>query len=168
MASSRYAFDTKLMRVERDYFVQVPARVSKAIGVRGRVPAIVRVGGASEFRGTLMPRGGGRHFVLVNAETRRAAAIEPGDRVRVVVQPDFAPREVPIPPDLRLALREEDVLADWEALPPGKREHILKWIEQAVHDDTRAKRVARAVEEALARREKRIDREARRGRSSAR
>ncbi|HTQ44404.1 MAG TPA: DUF1801 domain-containing protein [Polyangiaceae bacterium] len=68
------------------------------------------------------------------------------------------PRAIPIPPDLTTALREEDVLADWESLPPGKRLYLLKWIGQAVHEATRAKRVARAVEEAHQRREKRVDR----------
>ena len=106
-----------------------------------------------------MPRGGGRHFVTVNAETRRAARTEPGDRVRVVVQPDFGPREVPVPEDLSLALREEEVLADWESLPPGKREHIIHWIEKAVHETTRAKRIQLAVEAAHVRREKRVEKE---------
>jgi hypothetical protein len=159
---SRYAFVTALVRIQHEYFVVIPERVSKAIGVRGRVPAIVRFGRAGEFRGTLMPRGGGRHAVSVNGEVRRAAGVAPGDRVRVVVEPDFGPREVPIPEDLARGLRDDEVLADWESLPPGKREHIVKWIEQAVHETTREKRVLRAIEEAHARREKRIDREHRR------
>ena len=69
-----------------------------------------------------------------------------------------APRAIPIPPDLATALREEDVLVDWESLPPGKRLYLVKWIEQAAHETTRAKRVVRAVEEAHQRREKRVDR----------
>ena len=164
--SKSYAFVTKLTCVERDYFVVVPARVSQSIGVRGRVPVVARVSRAPEYRGTLMPRGGGRHSLMVNGETRRAARVEPGDSVRVVVQPDFGPREVLVPPDLALALREQDVSADWESLPPGKREHILKWIERAVHETTRAKRVALAVESAVARREKRVDRVSSRGRGA--
>jgi phage baseplate assembly protein W len=44
-------------------------------------------------------------------------------------------------------------------MPPGKREHIVRWIDKAAQETTRQKRVARAVEEALARHEKRIDRE---------
>jgi hypothetical protein len=164
-AVKRYAFVTALMCVDRDYHFVVPARVSKSIAVRGRVPVIARVGRAPEYRGTLMPRGGGRHILGVNGETRRAARIEPGDRVRVVVQPDFGPREVPIPDDLALALREADVAADWETQPPGKREHIVKWIEKAVHDTTRAKRIALAVDVAVARHERRVDRESRRDRA---
>ncbi len=68
------------------------------------------------------------------------------------------PRDIPIPPDLAEALREEGVLADWEAMPPGLRAYLLKWIDQAVQEKTRVKRVTRAVEEAHQRREKRIDR----------
>lgn len=68
------------------------------------------------------------------------------------------PREIPIPPDLAEALSEEGVLADWESMPPGLRAYFLKWIDQAVQEKTRLKRVNRAVEEAHQRREKRIDR----------
>jgi hypothetical protein len=68
------------------------------------------------------------------------------------------PRKIPIPPDLALALREEEVLGDWESMPPGRRLYLLKWIGQAVHETTRANRISRAVEEAHQRREKRVDR----------
>jgi uncharacterized protein YdeI (YjbR/CyaY-like superfamily) len=89
---------------------------------------------------------------------RAAAGVKLGDRVSLEVRVDRGPREVPIPPDLREALEDEGVLAAWTSLPPGKREHILRWIEKAVHETTRQKRVVRAVEEALARHEKLIDR----------
>jgi hypothetical protein len=69
--------------------------------------------------------------------------------------------EVPIPPDLRAALREEGMLPTWESMPPGLRAYLVKDIEKAVQDATRAKRVVSAVEQALARHEKRVDREAR-------
>jgi hypothetical protein len=68
------------------------------------------------------------------------------------------PREIAIPPDLAAALREDGVRADWESMPPGRRAYLLNWIDQAVQETTRAKRVAHAVEEANERREKRVDR----------
>jgi hypothetical protein len=110
------------------------------------------------FRASLVPRGGGRHRLFLNGEVRKAAGAVVGDRLAIEVRVDARRREVAVPEDLAEALREESVLEDWESLPPGKREHILRWIEQAVHEDTRAKRVVRAVEEALAKHEKRIDR----------
>jgi uncharacterized protein YdeI (YjbR/CyaY-like superfamily) len=82
-----------------------------------------------------------------------------GDRVAIEARVDREPREVPLPPDLSEALQEEGVLDAWTSMPPGKREHIVRWIEKAAQETTRQKRVARAVEEALARHEKRVDRE---------
>lgn len=140
------------------YCVVLPAEVSRTIGVRGRVPVVARVARRAPFRSTLVPAGGGTHRMFLNGETRRAAGAKVGDDVAVEVMVDFAPREVPIPDDLARSLREEGVLADWNSMPAGKRQHILDWIEEAVHDVTREKRVAKAVAEAWTRREKRIDR----------
>ena len=138
--------------------VDVPAAVSKAIG-RGKAPVEARLGRSEPFRGTLMPAGGGRHRLFLSKATRFAAGIKPGDRVRITAVVDDGKRDVPIPPDLREALVEADVLDAWEGMPPGKREHILGWVEKAVHEVTREKRIARSVEEALKRHERKVDRE---------
>jgi hypothetical protein len=46
----------------------------------------------------------------------------------------------------------------WASLPAGKREHIIAYIEQAVHDVTRSKRIAQALEIPEKRRERRLER----------
>jgi hypothetical protein len=137
--------------------VDVPASVSKAIG-RAKAPVEARIGRGEPFRGTFMPAGGGRHRLFVSKATRRAAGVEPGDRVRIIAVVDDGRREVPIPPDLREALSNAGVLEAWEGMPPGKREHILSWVEKAVHEATREKRIVRSVEEALKVHERRVDR----------
>ncbi len=154
----RLRFVARLCKLGVLYCVVLPAEVSRAIGVRGRVPVVARVARRAPFRSTLVPAGGGTHRMFLNGETRREAGAKVGDDVVVEVVVDFAPREVPIPDDLARVLRDEGVLADWESLPTGKREHILDWIEEAVRDVTREKRIDKAVAEAWARREKRIDR----------
>jgi hypothetical protein len=154
----KYAFASKLVRFATLYCVEVPAAVSRAVG-RARVPVVVRVAEGAPFRATLRPAGEGRHRLFLNRGVRSAAGVKPGERVALEVRVDREPREVPLPPDLSEALRAEGVLAAWASLPPGKREHIVRWIEEAAHESTREKRVVRAVEEALAREEKRIDRE---------
>jgi hypothetical protein len=155
----RFAFTAKLVRFTILYCVEVPAEVSRAVG-RGATPVTARVREAAPFQATLVPAGDGRHRLFLNAEVRKAAGVKLGDRVpvEVLADPSLRAREVPVPPDLREALVDEGVLEAWESMPPGKREHILRWIEQAVHEPTREKRVARAVVEAHARREKNIDR----------
>jgi hypothetical protein len=99
-----------------------------------------------------------RRAVAANVTARTLAPGRPRGRAS---QPVAARVEVPIPPDLAAALRDEGVLPAWESLPPGKRAYLLKQIDQAVHEATRAKRIVLAVEEALARHEKGIDRGAR-------
>ena len=156
--AEKHAFTSKLVRFTVLYCVDVPAAVSRAIG-RARAPVVVRIAKGAPFRATLQPSGSGRHRLFLNAEVRVTAGVKVGDRIAIEVRVDREPREVPIPPDLAAALEDEGVLGAWTSMPPGKREHILKWIEEAVHEATRQKRVVRAVEEALARHEKRIDRE---------
>jgi hypothetical protein len=151
-----HAFVAKIVRFTVLYCVDVPAAISRELG-RARVPVVARVERGSPYRATLVPAGGGRHRLFVNGEIRAEAGVEIGQRVRIEVRVDREPREVPIPPDLTEALRDEGVLGAWESMPPGQREHILKWIDQAVHEATRAKRIARAVEEALRRHEKKLD-----------
>jgi hypothetical protein len=161
VSSDRHVFTAKLL-VEGSSmtYVDVPAAVSRVLG-RGKVPVEARIGRGAPFRGTFMPAGGGRHSLFVSKATREAAGVEAGARVRITAIVGGAQREVPIPPDLREALHDAGVLAAWESMPPGKREHILSWIERAVHEPTREKRIARSVEEALKRHEKGVDRRAR-------
>ncbi|HTL11619.1 MAG TPA: YdeI/OmpD-associated family protein, partial [Bdellovibrionota bacterium] len=62
------------------------------------------------------------------------------------------------PRDLVAALRAERAAADFNALTPGKKNYIIRRIDDATKPETRAKRVQEAVEETLAAREKRTDR----------
>jgi hypothetical protein len=129
--------------------------------VRGHVPVEGTVGRVVPFRSTLVPRGGGRHRLFLNGEVREAAGVGEGDRVRVELRIDRAPRAPEVPPDLARALDEARAGAAFEGLTPFKRREILVWIEAARREDTRNKRIAKAVEHALGVREKAIDRAAR-------
>ena len=104
------------------------------------------------------------------AANRQAREVAPGrktgkrtkaSKASKARSPVASPVHLPIPHDLEAALREEGVLPAWESLPPGLRAYLLKAIDQAVHEVTRTKRIVGAVEAALARREKQIDRGAR-------
>ena len=156
----RYVFTAKLEADGHMSHVTVPASVSKAIG-RAKAPVEARIGRGPVFRGTFMPSGNGRHQLFVSKATRHASKVAPGDRVRVTATVDDGKREVALPPDLRDALVDAGVLDAWEGMPPGKREHILAWVERAVHEATREKRIARSVEEALKVHERKVDRPAR-------
>jgi hypothetical protein len=153
-SNSGFQFTAKIIRSGTEYCVDVPLAVTRAVGARGRVPVAVRVGKGFPFHATFRPTGDGRHQLFLNAEARAGAKI--GARVEIEAKPVSANREVPIPPDLAKALHEADVLEAWSSFPPGKREHILRWIEEAVHEETRIKRIAKAIEVTEKRRERRL------------
>jgi hypothetical protein len=157
-----HRFSAIIQRLGTLYCVVVPADVARALGGRGRIPVAVSVAGCVPFHGTLMPRRDGRHVLRLNAEARGGA----GADHRLVIELTAADpkREVAAPDDLAAGLREAGAASGWQALPPGKREHIVRWIEEATFEATRAKRVALAVETAAGRAEKDRDRAARRAR----
>lgn len=157
-----FKFTAKVVRKDMFHGVDIPASVSRAIGARGFVPVIGTANGAP-LRTSLSPSGGGRHHLLLNREVRAAGRVALGDRVSMVLRVDAEPPVHAIAEDLADALREEGVLEHFEAMPRGRRNQFLQWMERAVHEHTRARRIVRLVELAHAEREKRIDGESQGG-----
>jgi hypothetical protein len=125
--------------------VPVPDDVVAALGA-GRRPAVrVSVGGHT-YRSTVASRGG-RFMVPLSAEHREAAGVAAGDEVDVDLELDTEPREVTVPPDLAEALdADEQARRVFEGLPYS---HRLRWVlsvEDAKTEQTRQRRVVKAVE----------------------
>jgi hypothetical protein len=140
------------------YYVSIPAAVSRAIGRRGIVPVVASVNGVAEVRASMIPCGGGRHRLRLNATARETADVTLGARLTVRLRVDENPQADPIPADLSRALRDVDALDAFRQMPVGRQNHILHWLEAAVREVTREKRMAQIVESALAWREDRKDR----------
>jgi len=160
--SRTFKFTTRLERPAGSWFhlIMIPASVSRATGKRGPVPVVALVNGLAEVRASIVPCGGGRHRLLINARARGEARVVAGDRVRIVLRVDENPVADPVPHDLAHELRKADVLGPFERLPIGKRNHIIRTVEEAVAETTRDKRIAMAVEVALGASEKEFDRAA--------
>jgi hypothetical protein len=158
LSSDSFTFTAKLVRVGTLYAVDVPAAVTSAVGIRGFVPIDGILNGDVPFRASLVPRGGGRHRIFLNSEVRAAGRARLGNRVAIQLRVEREPRHDPIPEDIREALCEAGVLATFESFTVAKRRHILRWVDKAVHETTRAKRVTKIVEATLEEHEKRVDR----------
>jgi hypothetical protein len=116
-----------------------------------RVPAVAIVNGCSAPT-TLMPAGGGRYRIQLNATLRKAARADAGDAVTVELKLDRASREKPVPADLRLALKENAVAREaFEALAAGRRREFIKWFDSAKSADARIRRLGRAIDYLLQR-----------------
>jgi hypothetical protein len=124
--------------------VVVPFDLKEAFG-SGRPPVRATVNGYS-FRTTLFTMGG-RALLGLNREVREAVGIEAGHEVSVELERDDEPRAVEVPPDLASALdRDPAVRETFDALSYTHRKEYVRWIEDAKRDETRARRIARAVE----------------------
>jgi hypothetical protein len=143
------------------YTVDVPERVSRALGATGKVPVVFTLNGSSPRKTTLAPRADGGHRLHVHGESRREVGAKEGDTVTIVLSRDAGPPGVAVPPDLAAALREADALEAFQAMGPAMQRELLAFVEKAKREETRRKHVARVVERASEVREKRVDREAR-------
>jgi hypothetical protein len=160
VSKKKYEFSAKTTKKPGAWVtVAIPAAISKAIGERGSVPIVGTLDGKEKFRSSLLVTRGGGHFLPVKYEHRKNLGLKPGDRVTVVFEIDHEPRIVPTPPDVIDALEAEGLLDAYELVPPGRKKQFLVYLEQAVHEETRAKRIAMILEMTHADREKRADRE---------
>ncbi len=71
--------------------------------------------------------------------------------------PEKPPR-LPLPSDVAAALKEVDFEEFFAALPVGKQNHIIPWVEETARPETRAKRVRTVIEMAFRARERAYDR----------
>ena len=89
---------------------------------------------------------GGKSYLGFNREIRDAAGIGDGDEVEIELERDDAPREVDVPSAFAKALEAGGVRDEFDALSFTHRSEYVHWIEEAKRDETRERRLAKAVE----------------------
>ena len=125
--------------------IEVPTSVVDALAAGKRPP--VRVTLHEHTYRTTVARMGGRFLVPVSAEVRKAAGVTAGDELDVGIELDDAPRTVDVPPDLAAALAEAPAAAQaWEKLAYTHQKEWARSVEDAKKPETRARRIAAAVE----------------------
>lgn len=125
--------------------IEVPEEVVTSFGRGKRVPVVLTIDGGYSYRNTIASMGG-KYLISFNAETRRATGRGAGDEVEVTLQYDDAPRTMEPPADLAAALAEAGVSEAWAKLAPSHQKAHVQAIESAKAPETRARRVAAAVE----------------------
>jgi Bacteriocin-protection, YdeI or OmpD-Associated/Domain of unknown function (DUF1905) len=110
-----------------------------------RFPVVATVNGAT-WR-TTVTRMRGEFLLGLNRAVREEAGVEAGDTVEVELELDTAPREVEVPDALANALAEDSgARAAFDRLAYTHRKEYARWIDEAKRDETRQRRVARALE----------------------
>jgi hypothetical protein len=123
---------------------QVPDEVVTALG-SGKRPAVRVTIGTHTYRSTVAPMGG-VFLIGVSAENRQAAGVSAGDEIDVDIALDTEPREVTVPADFAKAL-DADAAAKqrFETLSYTHRREHVRAIEDAKTDETRQRRIAKAI-----------------------
>lgn len=139
-------FRTVLLQKGNNVGIVVPDEVVLSFGVGKRVPVVVTVDGGYSYRNTISSMGG-RFMISFNADTRAKTGRGGGDEVEITLEHDTAPRTVEMPEALATAVAGEPaLLAAWEGLAPSHQKEFARSIDEAKGDDTRARRVEKALE----------------------
>jgi len=110
-----------------------------------RFPVVATVNGHS-WR-TTVTRMRGEFLVGLSRAVREAAGVQAGDTATLTLELDTEPREVEVPPALTDALQGDSAArAAFDALAFTHRKEYARWIQEAKRDETRKRRVARALE----------------------
>ena len=110
-----------------------------------RFPVVATVNGYT-WR-TSVTRMGGEFLLGLNKEVRQGAGVEAGDEVDVTVELDTAPREVEVPEALAAALAADpQAKTSFEQMAFSHRKEYARWVAEAKQEETRQRRVQRALD----------------------
>ncbi len=126
--------------------IVVPEAVVASLGQGKRPPVRVTINGYT-YRNTVGTVSG-RSMVSVSSGVRDAAHLAAGDEVEVEITLDNGPRVVPVPRDLAKALaKDATARRAFEQLSNSRKQRLTLPIEQAKTDETRQRRVGKAIED---------------------
>lgn len=129
-------------------FIEIPEKVVEKLGAGKRVPVRVTLNGA-KYRSTIAVYGG-RYYLPARKEIREAAKLAPGERARVSLEIDNAPRTVEVPDDLARALSTAKLRPAFDGLSFSRRREFAESITSAKRPETRAARLSKVVTEVRA------------------
>lgn len=137
-------FTTTLLQLGNNVGIEIPDAVVAELGGK-RVPVVVTLDGGYTYRSTTAVMGG-KNLVGLNAAHRAASGAAGGQVVEVTIDRDESPREVDVPEALAAALAADPTAAAaWDRLAYSHRKEHARAITEAKSEDTRARRVAKAV-----------------------
>lgn len=142
----RYKFKARIEAADGGgAYVLFPYDAEEAFGTKGKVPVKATLD-AVPYRGSLMTCGGPHLMLGVQKAIRRQIGKEPGDTIDVEVWKDDEERTVEVPAGFAARMKQEDVLSFFEGLSYTHRKEYCRWIREAKKEETRLKRLEKAIE----------------------
>ena len=146
MANRKYRFKAKIEPAGMGgTFVFFPYDTEKEFGTKGKVPVKATYDGVA-YTGSLIKCGLAYHALHVPKATREELDKGVGDAVDVVVWKDEEVRTLEVPATFAQLMKKEGLLPFFESLSYTHRKEYCRWISEAKKEETRAKRLEKAVE----------------------
>lgn len=144
MASSLRITATLEARGPAGAIVLSDAQVAKLGDGKQAFPVAVEVNGTT--MSLRLARMKGENLIGFSKAARAEAGVEIGGSYRVVIAADTGERTVAVPADLAKALKAGRVDGAFAGLAYSHRKEYVRWVEEAKKPETRANRIAKAVE----------------------
>lgn len=126
-------------------FVEVPFDVEKAFGAKK--PKVKTMIEDVPYRGILTRMGTDFHMLIILKSIREQIGKTFGDEVKVTVELDTEPRVLEVPKDfLKELKKDKEAKAFFEKLSYTHRREYVLWIEEAKKEETRTRRILKAIE----------------------
>lgn len=137
-------FETTLVQVGNNTGIDVPAEIIEQLG-RGKKPPVKVTLNRFSYQSTVAVMGGA-FMIPVSAAIRAQAGVKGGDPISVGLSLDFEPRVVALPADFQRVLAgHQQANAFFETLSPSSKRKYVALIESAKTDETRQKRLDKAI-----------------------
>jgi hypothetical protein len=125
--------------------VRVPEEVVLALG-SGKQPLVRATINGHTYPSKIAVRGGD-YKLPISAENRAAAGVEAGDEIDVALALDTEPRELAVPADFGEALdARPEARRFFDGLSHSQRQWFVVGIDGAKSEETRRRRIAKAVD----------------------
>ena len=125
--------------------VLFPYDTKVEFGTRGRVPIHATFDGVP-YTGSLIKYGFPQHTLHLPKAIREQLGKAAGDTVEVVVWKDESERVLEVPEPFLKLMKKEGLLPVFESLSYTHRKEYCRWITEAKKEETRARRLEKAVE----------------------
>jgi Domain of unknown function (DUF1905)/Bacteriocin-protection, YdeI or OmpD-Associated len=142
----KYKFTAKIEAVQGGgAYVLFPYDVEKEFGTKGKVPVRATLNGLP-YVGSLIKYGNPLHMLPVLKAIREQTGTGAGDTVEIQLWKDHALRTVEVPDQFKKAMEKGGVLPFFNRLSYTHRKEYSRWISEAKKEETRLKRLEKAVE----------------------
>jgi hypothetical protein len=127
--------------------IRVPEDIVEKLDAGKKPPVKITINNNYTYRSTVAVMNGA-FMVGVSSDVREKAGVQGGDKIIVHIELDTEPREVTIPPDFKKALdKNATAKKSYDSLSYSRRKNYVYLIEQAKTEETRQKRIDKAIAE---------------------